>query len=63
VLEAIGRYGERAATELHATGWRVHVANPRRIKDHARSLGQRNKAPLRIECADAADARKLPSPL
>ena len=43
VLEATGRYGELAATGLHAAGWRVHVANPRRIKDHARSLGQRNK--------------------
>lgn len=50
VLEATGRYGERAATELHAAGWRVHVANPRRIKDHARSLGQRNKTD-RIDAA------------
>jgi transposase len=43
VLEATGRYGELAAAELHAAGHRVHVANPRRIKDHARSLGRRNK--------------------
>lgn len=43
VLEATGRYSDLAATTLHAAGWRVHVANPRRIKDHARSLGRRNK--------------------
>jgi transposase len=43
VLEATGRYGELAATALHAAGHRIHVANPRRIKDHARSLGHRNK--------------------
>jgi transposase len=43
VLEATGCYGELAANELHAAGHRVHVANPRRIKDHARSLGRRNK--------------------
>ncbi len=43
VLEATGRYGELAAAALHAAGHRVHVANPRRIKDHARSLGHRNK--------------------
>jgi len=50
VLEATGRSGELAATALHAAGWRVHVANPRRIKDHARSLGQRNKTD-RIDAA------------
>jgi transposase len=43
VLEATGRYGELAASSLHAAGHRIHVANPRRIKDHARSLGRRNK--------------------
>ena len=43
VLEATGRYSELAAAELHAAGHRVHLANPRRIKDHARSLGLRNK--------------------
>jgi transposase len=43
VLEATGYYGDLAAAELHAAGHRVHLANPRRIKDHARSLGQRNK--------------------
>ena len=50
VLEATGRYGELAATELHAAGHPVHVANPRRIKDHARSLGHRNKTD-RIDAA------------
>jgi transposase len=43
VLEATGPYGELAAVELHTAGWRVHVANPRRVKDYARSLGRRNK--------------------
>jgi len=43
VLEATGSYGELAATELHAAGWSVHLANARRIKDYARSLGRRNK--------------------
>jgi transposase len=50
VLEATGRYSELAAAELHAAGHRVHVANPRRIKDHARSLGRRNKTD-RIDAA------------
>jgi len=50
VLEATGRYGELAAAGLHAAGHRVHVANPRRIKDHARSLGHRNKTD-RIDAA------------
>lgn len=43
VLEATGRYSDLAALTLHAAGYRVHLANPRRIKDHARSLGRRNK--------------------
>ena len=43
VLEATGRYSELVATQLHAAGHCVHLANPRRIKDHARSLGRRNK--------------------
>lgn len=50
VLEATGRYSELAAAELHAAGHRVHLANPRRIKDHARSLGLRNKTD-RIDAA------------
>ena len=43
VLQATGRYGELAASALHAAGHRVHVANPGRIEDHARRHGQRNK--------------------
>ena len=43
VLEATGRYSDLAATLLHAAGFSVHLANPRRIKDYARSLGRRNK--------------------
>jgi transposase len=43
VLEATGRYSELAAMTLHTAGYPVHLANPRRVKDHARSLGRRNK--------------------
>jgi transposase len=43
VLEATGRYSDLAASLLHAAGFAVHLANPRRIKDYARSLGRRNK--------------------
>lgn len=50
VLEATGRYSELACHELHAAGHPVHLANPRRIKDHARSLGRRNKTD-RIDAA------------
>jgi transposase len=50
VLEATGRYGQLAAETLHATGHPVHIANPRRVKDHARSLGRRNKTD-RIDAA------------
>jgi transposase len=63
VLEATGRYGELAAAELHAAAHRVHVANPRRIKDHARSLGRRNKTD-RIDAALIASfgtTRALPA--
>jgi transposase len=63
VLEATGRYSELAATTLHAAGHRVHVANARRIKDHARSLGRRNKTD-RLDAAliaDFARTRTLPS--
>jgi transposase len=43
VMEATGHYSQLAAESLHAAGHPVHVANPRRIKDYARSLGRRNK--------------------
>jgi transposase len=63
VLEATGRYSELAATVLHADGHRVHLANPRRIKDHARSLGRRNKTD-RLDAAIIASfgaSRTLPA--
>lgn len=50
VLEATGRYSDLAAAQLHAAGHRIHLANPRRIKGHARSLGRRNKTD-RIDAA------------
>lgn len=52
VLEATGPYGDLAAATLHAAGHAVSVVNPRRIKDHIRSLGQRNKT-------DRADAEAI----
>jgi transposase len=63
VLEATGRYGELAANQLHATGHHVHLANARRIKDYARSLGRRNKTD-RIDAALIASfgaTRNLPA--
>jgi transposase len=63
VLEATGRYSELAATELHSAGHRVHLANPRRIKDYARSLGRRNKTD-RLDAALIASfgtTRELPA--
>jgi transposase len=49
ILEATGRYSV-AATTLHAAGHTLHLANPRRIKDHGKSLGFRNKTD-RIDAA------------
>jgi transposase len=43
VLEATGHYSDLATFCLHEAGLHVHLANPRRIKDYARSLGRRNK--------------------
>ena len=63
VLEATGRYSELAAFTLHGAGHHVHVANPRRIKDHAKSLGRRNKTD-RIDAALIASfgtTRPLPA--
>lgn len=63
VLEATGRYSELAATQLHAAGHCIHLANPRRIKDHARSLGRRNKTD-RLDAAMIASfgaTRALPA--
>jgi len=63
VLEATGRYSELAAATLHAAGHCVHLANPRRIKDHAKSLGRRNKTD-RLDAALIASfglTRSLPA--
>ena len=63
VLEATGRYSDLAALTLHAAGHRVHLANPRRIKDYARSLGRRNKTD-RLDAqliADFGRTRALPA--
>ena len=48
VLEATGRYSELAATTLYAAGWRVHVANPRRIKLVRQAESFRNKFKFNI---------------
>jgi transposase len=54
VLESTGFYSELATTTLHDAGFPVHLANPRRIKDYARSRGRRNKTD-RIDAALIAD--------
>jgi transposase len=62
VLESTGRYGDLAALELHTAGHQVHLANPRRIKDYARSYGRRNKTD-RVDAqliADFGAKRQLP---
>lgn len=51
-LEATGPYSEGAATHLHAAGRLVSVANPARVKAHAKACGQANKT-------DPADARSI----
>jgi transposase len=52
VLESTGRYGDLAATLLFEAGYPVSVVNPRWIKDHGRSKGQRNKT-------DRSDAKAI----
>src|SRR5438132_1710518 len=49
-LESTNVYGEAVAAWLHAEGHQVHVLNPERTANYARSLGQRNKT----DPADAA---------
>jgi transposase len=51
-LEATGPYSEGLASDLHAAGSLVSVANPARVKAHAESCGQANKT-------DPADARAI----
>lgn len=49
VCEATGGYERTLVAEAHALGLKVHVANPRRVRDFARSLG-------RLEKTDPVDA-------
>ena len=51
-LEATGRYSQPLATWLYTQGHDVSLLNPRRVKDYARSSGQRNKT-------DILDARLI----
>jgi transposase len=51
-MEATGPYSVGLATFLHDAGRVVSVANPARVKAHARACGQGNKT-------DAADARAI----
>ena len=52
VCEATGGYERTLVGEAHALGRRIHVANPRRVRDFARSLG-------RLEKTDPVDAAVL----
>jgi transposase len=45
-LEATGAYSHALALWLHAQGHRVSLLNPRRVKQYARSAGNRNKTDL-----------------
>jgi len=49
VCEATGGYERLLVAEAHALGLAIHVANPRRVRDFARSLG-------RLEKTDPLDA-------
>jgi transposase len=51
-MEATGPYSEGLAAYLHAAGLLVSVANPARVKAHAKACGQGNKT-------DPADARAI----
>lgn len=53
-LEATGPYGHALALWLHAQGHRVSLLNPRRVKDYARSAGNRNKTD-QLDAAIIAD--------
>lgn len=52
VCEATGGYERTLVAEAHALGLAIHVANPRRVRDFARSLG-------RLEKTDPVDAAVL----
>src|SRR5262249_28742203 len=51
-LEATGPYSDALASYLHAAGRHASVANPARVKAHAKACGQANKT-------DPADARAI----
>ena len=45
-LEATGPYSHALALWLHGAGHRLSLLNPRRVKQYARSAGNRNKTDL-----------------
>ncbi len=53
-LEATGPYSHALALWLHGQGHRVSLLNPRRVKQYARSAGNRNKTDL-LDAAIIAD--------
>jgi transposase len=53
-LEATGPYSHALALWLHGAGHRVSLLNPRRVKQYARSAGNRNKTDL-MDAAIIAD--------
>ena len=53
-LEATGPYSHALALWLHGQGHRVSLLNPRRVKQYARSAGNRNKTDL-LDAATIAD--------
>src|SRR5438552_16446240 len=53
-LEATGPYSRALALWLHGQGHRVSLLNPRRVKQYARSAGNRNKTDL-LDAAIIAD--------
>jgi len=52
-LEATGSYSQALALWLHGQGHRVSLLNPRRVKQYARSAGNRNKTDLLDAARDA----------
>ena len=53
-LEATGPYSHALALWLHGAGHRLSLLNPRRVKQYARSAGNRNKTDL-MDAAIIAD--------
>src|SRR6266550_7523354 len=52
-LEATGPYSHALALWLHGAGHRLSLLNPRRVKQYARSAGNRNKTDLLDAARDA----------